>query len=104
MPARKLYKIKNVSFGDILTFFNSLMLRHHLVSKNQNIIQNLSFYKIRQFSRRHYIVPFKANQENLKKSHQHPFLSSFQYPQHYLPYKQKPLNRVYVHRQQYLYL
>ena len=45
MSERKLYKIRNASFGDILLFLNSLMLRHHFVSKNQNLIQNLSFRK-----------------------------------------------------------
>ena len=29
---RKLYKIRNASFGNIFTFFNSLMLRHNLIS------------------------------------------------------------------------
>ncbi len=33
VSARKLYKIINVSFGDIFIFLNSLMLRHHFISK-----------------------------------------------------------------------
>ncbi len=33
VSARKLCKIRNVSFGDILIFLNSLMQRHHFVSK-----------------------------------------------------------------------
>ena len=36
----------NVSFDDILIFLNLLMLRHHLVSKNQNLIKNLTIPKI----------------------------------------------------------
>ncbi len=33
VSARKLCKIRNVSFGDIFIFLNSLMLRHHFISK-----------------------------------------------------------------------
>ena len=33
VPERKLHKIKNVCFCDISIFLNSLMLRHHRISK-----------------------------------------------------------------------
>ncbi len=39
-------KIKKVSFGDLFTFFNSLILRHQRISKNENLLQNNSFLKI----------------------------------------------------------
>jgi hypothetical protein len=45
VPERKLCKIRNVSFGDIFIFLNSLMLRHHRISKKKNLIQNNSFHK-----------------------------------------------------------
>jgi len=35
VSARKLFKIRNVSFGDLFIFLNSLIPRHHFVSKNE---------------------------------------------------------------------
>ncbi len=37
------HKIKKVSFGDLYIFFNLLILRHHRISINVNLIQNNSF-------------------------------------------------------------
>jgi len=44
--ARKLFKIRNVSFGDLFIFLNALIPRHHFVSKIKMLIQNLSFHNI----------------------------------------------------------
>jgi hypothetical protein len=41
--APKTNKIKKVSYGDIFIFPNQLILRHHRISKNKNLIQNHSF-------------------------------------------------------------
>ena len=72
VPVRKLYKIRNVSFGDIFIFIhpkggqpladNSLMLvspsDRRPGTKKKNLIQNNSFHKTRQFPFRHYLPCF----------------------------------------------
>ncbi len=51
-PLQELLKIKksiqqalDKAFGALYIFLNSLILRHHRISKNENFIQNGSFYK-----------------------------------------------------------
>ncbi len=39
-------KIKKISFDDLFTFFNLLILKHQRISKNENLLQNNSFLKI----------------------------------------------------------
>ncbi|MEE9372852.1 MAG: hypothetical protein V3V00_07335, partial [Saprospiraceae bacterium] len=39
-PTPETHKIKKVSFGDLYIFFNELILRHHRISINVNLIQN----------------------------------------------------------------